>query len=123
MAKKILLVEDDQTISWIYKTKFESEGYVVALAMNGADALVLAKQEKPDIILLDVIIPQLDGFTVLEELKKDDTTKNVPVIMLTNLGTDEDREKGKTMGAVDYLVKANLTPMEVSDSVKKYLSN
>lgn len=123
MAKKILLVEDDQTISWLYKTKLEVDGYIVVTADNGVDAIKLAKQEKPDLVLLDVIIPQLDGFTVLEELKKDETTKNAPVIMLTNLGTDEDREKGKSLGAVDYLVKANMTPQEVSEAVKKFLNN
>lgn len=117
---KILLVEDDQMISSMYKTKLESEGFEVLLAENGVDGVKMAKENKPELIMLDVILPQLDGFSVLEELKKEKTTKNIPVVMLTNLGTDEDKEKGKKMGAVDYFVKASLTPTEFSDKVKKY---
>jgi DNA-binding response OmpR family regulator len=119
--KKILLVEDDSMISSMYKTKFEAEGFQVFIADNGAIGLELAKKEKPDIMMLDVILPQLDGFSVLEEVKKDKTTKNIPVIMLTNLGTEEDKKKGEKMGALDYLVKASLTPGQVSEKIKKAL--
>lgn len=108
-------------ISSIYKTKFEVDGFEVIIADNGVMGLELAKKTKPDIIMLDVILPQLDGFSVLEEIKKDKTIKNIPVIMLTNLGTDEDRKKGETMGASDYLVKASLTPGQVSEKIKQAL--
>lgn len=117
---KILLIEDDQMISSMYKTKLESDGFEVLLAENGVDGIKAAKEGKPELIMLDVIMPQLDGFSVLEALKKDKTTKNIPVVMLTNLGTEEDREKGKKLGAIDYFVKASLTPTEFSDKVKKY---
>ncbi len=106
-------------ISSMYKTKFEADGFDVFVADNGAMGLELAKKEKPDIIMLDVILPQLDGFSVLEQIKQDETIKKIPVIMLTNLGTDEDRQKGEKMGAFDYLVKASLTPGQVSEKIKQ----
>ena len=118
---RVLIVEDDKMIGSMYKTKLESEGFEIFLADNGEAGLELAKQEKPDIIMLDIILPLLDGFSVLEELKKDASTKNIPVVMLTNLSTDEDKEKGKEMGAADYLVKANLTPTQVGLEIKKHL--
>lgn len=120
---KILLAEDDETISWIYKSKLESEKYNVVVAVNGAEALTLAKSENPDLMLLDVIMPQLDGFSVLDELKKDPATNKIPVVMLTNLGTEEDKIKGEKLGAVDYLVKASLTPSQIIEKIKKYLNN
>ena len=108
-------------ISSMYQTKFEADGFEVFIADNGVIGLELAKKEKPDIIMLDVILPQLDGFSVLEEIKKDQATKKIPVIMLTNLGTEEDKIKGEKMGALDYLVKASLTPGQVSEKIKKAL--
>lgn len=119
--KTILLVEDDTMVSSIYQAKFEADGFRVLIAQDGASGLDLAKKGKPDIIMLDVILPGLDGFSVLEGVKKDKATKSTPVIMLTNLGTEEDKAKGKKMGAVDYLVKASLTPAEVSDKIRKIL--
>lgn len=108
-------------ISSMYKTKFVADGFEVLLADNGVNGLELAKTAKPDIIMLDIILPQLDGFSVLEQIKKDKATKDIPVIMLTNLGTDEDKAKGKIMGAADYLVKASLTPGQISEKIKKVL--
>jgi len=119
--KKILIVEDDAVLSSMYKTKFELDGFEVVTVANGAEGLETAKKDKFDIIFLDVILPQLDGFAVLEEIKKDSKIKNIPVVMLTNLGTQEDMEKGKKMGATDYIVKASLTPSQVSDKIKEYL--
>ncbi len=117
--KTILLVEDDEMISMMYKTKFEQADFEVLAANNGTEGLELALSKKPDLILLDIIMPQLDGFTVLERLKMSSKTKNIPVYLLTNLGTEEDIKKGEELGAKDYLVKANLTPAEVLDKVKK----
>lgn len=108
-------------ISSMYKTKFEAEGFDVSIADNGVIGVELAKTEKPDIIMLDVILPQLDGFSVLDQIKRDETTKNIPVIMLTNLGTEEDKAKGEAMGALDYLVKASLTPGQISGKIKQAL--
>lgn len=119
--KKILVVEDDGMISSMYKTKFEADGFEVLIAADGASGLEIAKKEKPDMVMLDVILPQLDGFSVLEEIKKDKALKATPVIMLTNLSTEEDKIKGEKLGALDYLVKASLTPGQVSSKIKKVL--
>lgn len=119
--KKILIVEDDQAISAMYQTKLEAEGYEIIIAGSGGQALEIAKEKQVDLILLDIILPQLDGFSVLKEIKNGQKNKNTPIIMLTNLGTDEDRQKGKELGAADYLVKANLTPTQISEKIKKYL--
>lgn len=119
--KKILIAEDDTIISSMYKIKLEQNGFEVTLAENGGDALELGKKVKFDLILLDVMMPQLDGFAVLQELKKNDCNKKTPIIMLTNLGTEEDVKKGQEYGAADYLVKASLTPAQMTEAVKKYL--
>ncbi|KKT00861.1 MAG: hypothetical protein UV78_C0074G0005 [Parcubacteria group bacterium GW2011_GWA2_43_17] len=89
--------------------------------MDGETGLELMKTHKPDLVLLDIIMPKLDGFSVLKKIKEDPATKNVPVILLTNLGQDEDVKKGNNLGAAGYLVKANLTPAQVVDKVKEYL--
>lgn len=119
---KILLVEDDKMISGMYDTKLRQEGFQVVLAENGADALELAIQEQPDLVLLDIILPQIDGFAVLRELRLNEKTKGIPVVMLTNLGTPEDKDKGTRYGATEYLVKANLTPSDVASTVRKFLN-
>lgn len=119
--KKILIIEDDSVLSSMYKTKFEADGLEVLSAANGVDGLKTAQKEKLDLIMLDIILPQIDGFAVLEELKKDPKTKIIPVIMLTSLGTDEDQEKGKKMGAIDYIIKASLTPAQISERIKEIL--
>lgn len=108
-------------ISSMYKTKFEADGFEVLVVDNGVSGLELVQKEKPDIVMLDIILPQLDGFSVLEQIKKDKATKDIPVIMLTNLGTDEDRKKGESLGAADYLVKVSLTPGQVSKKIKQAL--
>ncbi len=112
-AKKILLVEDEQLIREMYTEKFSDAGYQVLEAEDGLSGFELAKKEQPDVILLDIILPQMDGFTVLEKLKKEPKTKKIPVFFLTNLKQDEDVEKGKKLGAIDYLVKSSLTPAQV----------
>lgn len=117
---KILLIEDDEIISGMYKTKLVQDGYELVLASNGIDALEMVEVEKPDIILLDIIMPGLDGFSVLEDFRQNKKI-TVPIIMLTNLGTDEDKKKGEDLGATGYLIKSNLTPGQVSLEVKKYL--
>ena len=120
-GKKVLLIEDEEMIGEMYRTKFESEGFEFVCGKDGEGGLELAKKEKPDIILLDIIMPKLDGFSVLKELKKDTKTKKIKIILLTNLGQDEDVKKGKAMGANDYLVKANFTPSQVVEKVREVL--
>lgn len=114
-------MEDDAIINLMYKTKLELDGFEVLSATDGLMGLAMAKKEKKDLILLDIIMPQLDGFTVLAELKRDVRTKDVPVVLLTNLGTEEDKERGIKLGAVDYIIKAGLTPAQVSEKVQEYL--
>lgn len=120
-GKKILLIEDEEMLSEMYKVKFEAEGFRFLRARDGEQGLEVAKKEKPDIILLDIIMPKVDGFAVLKMLKQDPDTKKVKIILLTNLGQEEDIKKGKSMGADDYLVKANFTPAEVVDKVRQVL--
>lgn len=116
---KILLVEDDSFLIGIYLSKFELEGFEITPAPNGEEGLKLAKCEKPDVVLLDILLPGKDGFWVLQELKKDPITKNIPVIMMTNLSEEENVKKAFDLGAADYLVKSNFLPVEVIDKVKK----
>lgn len=118
---KILLVEDDQDLQEMYETKFTMEGYEVIKAENGATALNTVAAAKPQIILLDIVMPEIDGFQVLKDLKADPATQNIPVILLTNLGQEGDIKRGMELGAVDYLIKANFTPNEVVAKVKKAL--
>ncbi len=120
--KHVLLVEDDTFLANIYKTKFEMEGFRVSVAENGEAGLDDAKKKKPDIILLDVLLPKMDGFTVLKHLKNDSETGAIPVILLTNLGQKDDVEKGLELGAVDYLIKAHFKPSETVGKVKKALN-
>lgn len=119
--KKVLLVEDDKMISSMYKLQLTQDAYDVVLVENGGEVLDVAIKEKPDVILLDVILPQADGFYLLQELRKKKIFKKTPIIMLTSLGTSEDQEKGKEMGATDYLVKPDLTPSQISTTIRKYL--
>lgn len=121
-SQKILLIEDDKMLLEMYAAKFSREGYTVLTAENGANGLKLAQEEKPDIILLDIIMPKMDGFATLKEIRKDDGMKSIPVILLTNLGQDQDIQKGKSLGADDYFIKANHTPTEIVEKVKGMLS-
>ncbi len=118
---KLLLVEDEKMLADMYTTKFVMEGFDAQKAYDGQAGVDLAKTFIPDIILLDVIMPKLDGFAALKMLKDNASTKNIPVILLTNLGQDEDVKKGKQLGAVDYFVKANHTPAEVVVKVRQVL--
>lgn len=119
---KILLIEDEEMLANMYEVKFKNEGYDLVKAADGAMGLEMAKTMQPNFILLDIIMPKMDGFSVLKSLKEDPSTKNIPVMLLTNLGQDEDVQKGKQLGAVGYLVKANVTPSEVVASVQKELA-
>lgn len=119
--KLVLVIEDDKFYSNIFKTKFDQEGIKIALAGNGLEGLDLAKKQHPDLILLDLIMPVKDGFETLAELKADPDLKEIPVIVLSNLGQIDDVNKAKAMGAKDYLIKANISLQEAVEMVKKYL--
>lgn len=119
--KKILIVEDDEFLLSMYSTKFEIEGYNVIMAGDGEMGLEKAREEKPGIILLDIMLPNMDGFDVLKKLKSGRDTSSIPVILLTNLSQKQDVEQGLSMGADDYLVKAHFMPSEVVDKINRLL--
>ena len=118
---KILLVEDDFFLADIYQTKLSVENYNIVVAQDGVEGLHLANSEKPDLILLDIMLPKMDGLEVLKKLKAQDETKNIPVILLSNLGQEFVVKGGMNLGAVDYLLKSDLTPREVINKIRKYL--
>jgi DNA-binding response OmpR family regulator len=118
---KVMLVEDEKSLADMYMMKFKREGFETCYINNGDGITETAAGEKPNIIMLDVILPKVDGFTALKELKDNPKTKKIPVVMLTNLGQDEDIKKGKEYGADGYLVKANLTPTQVVAKIKEVL--
>jgi len=120
--KKILLVEDDKYILRAYKDGLTRAGLEVITASDGMEAMRSVKLYKPDLILLDLILPIKNGFEVLEEMKMDDELKNIPVVILSNLGQDSDIEKGKALGAIDYLIKTSLSMKEVIEKVKFHLA-
>jgi len=118
---KILLVEDDPFLLSMYSTKFELEEFKVICADDGEEGLRLAKSSAPTIILLDILMPKMDGFEVLRELKKNKLTRHIPVILLTNLNQKDEIEKGLALGADDYLIKAHFMPSEVVEKIKKVI--
>ncbi len=118
----ILLIEDDTFLAGMYVTKLTMEGFTVALAGDGQEGLSLAKEKIPDLILLDILLPKMNGFDVLKVLKSDASTKKVPVILLTNLGQKSDVVKGLDLGAADYLIKAHFMPSEVVAKIKEVLA-
>lgn len=118
---KVLLIEDDEFLVEVYSTKLDLEGFKTIFATEGKRGLNLAKKEKPDVILLDILLPGMDGFAILKVLKKDKNTKDIPVILLTNLSQKEDIREGLALGAVDYLIKAHFMPSEVITKIKSIL--
>lgn len=119
--KKILFIEDESALQKTLGDFLREEGFEVISALNGKDGLRLAKTEIPDLILLDLILPKINGFDVLRNLKKDEKTKEIPVIILTNLESLEDIERAISLGAKTYLVKSNYSLEEVIEKIKKAL--
>ena len=108
---RILVVDDDREIIAILKSELAKEGYEVLASSEGKEALEMIKAEKPHLIILDIVLPGMDGYEILDRLKKDDETEKIPVIMLTDMGLDEDIKKGINMGAQHYLTKPLRTRM------------
>lgn len=120
---KILLVDDDPLLVRMYQKKLENDGYAVATADDGDVALTQINAFKPDLILLDIMMPKVNGLQVLSKLKENKETSNIPVILLTNVsGSDEDIDRGLELGAVAYLVKAGNRPVAVVEKVKEILA-
>jgi DNA-binding response OmpR family regulator len=118
---KVLLVEDEPMIVDMYKLRLEEEGYEIINTDRGSEALEIAKKEKPDIILLDIILPEADGFFILQSLKAQAGTKKIPVLLLTNLGQESDQKKGSELGAAGYFIKAQHTPADIAKEIEKIL--
>ena len=118
---KILIIEDDRFLRELIARKLKNEGYEVAEAVDGEEGLKRIKEERPDLVLLDLILPGIDGFEVLEKAKKDPETAQIPVIILSNLGQREGVERGLKLGAIDYLIKAHFTPGEIIEKIKNIL--
>ncbi len=119
--KSILLVEDDPFLVDIYVTRLKEEEYEIRVAENGEKALKELKKKKPDLLLLDIVLPKMDGWQLLEKMTEDNKLKKVKVVILSNLGEKDEIKKGFDLGIVEYLVKANYTPTEVVEEVKKIL--
>jgi len=112
----ILIVEDDTFLSSTYRLKFTKVGFTVYIAMDGQEAMNILQNVRPDVILLDLVMPVKDGFTVLSELKADEKLKSIPVIITSNLSQKEDIDKAKELGAADFIIKSDVS---LDDLVKK----
>ncbi|OGL37834.1 hypothetical protein A3E49_02410 [Candidatus Saccharibacteria bacterium RIFCSPHIGHO2_12_FULL_49_19] len=116
---KIAIVEDDLAIAQMYRLKFEAEGHKVEIAENGRLGLELCKQMKPDVVLLDLMMPEMNGDEMLEKMRDSDWGKHIKVIILTNVGEQEAPESLRKLGVTAFIVKAEMTPKQVSELVKQ----
>lgn len=121
MPKKILIVEDEEIILNLLQKKLSQEGYEVLVAENGEKGLRLMREAKPDLVLLDIIMPKIGGFEVMEEMQKDQELKNIPVIVVSNSGQPVELDKAQSLGAKDWLIKTEFDPKEVIEKVKRQL--
>lgn len=119
--KKILLVEDDDALASVYQTRLLAEGFDIKRVPNGEDALAAALEYRPDLILLDVMMPKVNGFDVLDILRNTPSIANMKVIMLTALSQDSDKERAESLGVDDYLVKSQVVIADVVAKIKQHL--
>lgn len=118
---QILLIEDDMFIAEIYTIEFRQGGYDVNIAQDGKKGLSMVKQLHPAVVLLDIILPKMSGWDVLKVMKSDEELKHIPVVLMTNLGQQDEVERGRTLGADAYLIKAYIGPRELLAEVEKIL--
>ncbi|HYW23724.1 MAG TPA: response regulator [Terriglobales bacterium] len=118
---RVLFVEDDPTVAQMYRLKLELDGYQVIMAKDGEEGLRLAREVDPDIVFLDIRLPKVDGFSVLEGLRATDRTRNVPVVILSNYGEQDLVDRGLRLGALEYLIKSQTTPAYLSRGVETWL--
>jgi len=121
MAKTILVIEDDKFLRELISRKLTGEGFDVLEAVDGEEGIKKIKEGKPDLVLLDLILPSIDGFEVLTRVRDDPAVSSIPIIILSNLGQREEVEKGLKLGAIDYLIKAHFTPGEIIEKIKNVL--
>ena len=120
-GKKVMWVEDDKFLSDLIARKLSKEKCVLRHAIEGESALVMAEKEQPDVILLDILLPGIDGFEIISRLKKNPKTKDIPVIFLSNLSQKSDMDRGQELGAARFLVKATVTLDEIVNTIKQVL--
>lgn len=121
--KSILLVEDDPFLIDIYQSKLKEKGFDVNVAEEGKQAWELLRKKKPDLLLLDIVLPNMDGWEIIKKIKEDARLKDLKVIILSNLGQKDEVEKGINLGAVKYMIKARFTPTEIVQEIEKILNN
>lgn len=118
---KVLLIEDEPEVLELYRLKLTLDDYEVVTAPNGIEGLQRAKENKPELIFLDIKMPGMDGFEVLKHLRKDEATKDIPVVILSNFDEESMVEKGLALGANDYLIKSHFSPAALSEKLQQYL--
>lgn len=116
----ILVAEDDKLYAKVYQNKLSKEGYLVTVVSNGIEAIKKISEIKPSLVLLDLIMPEMDGFEVLRRLKSNPETKSIHILVMSNLGQDSDIAKAKELGAEDYFVKSNVSITELMEKIKLY---
>jgi len=121
MAKKILLVEDEEIMIGLLEKKLTQEGYEISVARDGEEGLKAMQQTKPDLILLDIVMPKMGGFEVMEKMQKDPELKKIPVIIISNSGQPVEIGRAQKLGARDWLIKTEFDPQEVVDKVVKQI--
>jgi len=121
MAKKILLVEDEEIMIDLLQRKLTKEGYEISVARDGEAGLKVMKEVRPDLVLLDIIMPKMGGFEVMEEMGKDKNLKDIPIIVISNSGQPVELDRAQKLGAKDWLIKTEFDPQEVIDKVVKQL--
>ena len=119
--KKILIVEDEAILAEMYQDKFTQSGYEVSLAFNSEEGLALAKKERPDLILLDILLPKENGIQFLNWLRKDPEISSMPVVAFSNYDDPETKKEAFQLGVKDYLIKTNYTPQQIVEKIKSYL--
>ena len=119
---KILFIEDDPLIVKIYTTRLTTDGYTVLSAENGEQGLEIAQKETPDLIVLDIMMPKIDGFGVLTKLRSLAQFKTIPILVYSNLAQEDEIARAKQIGATEFIIKANLSPTEMVGKIKQYLS-
>ena len=120
-GKRILLVEDDDALASVYEVRLKAEGFLVTRVANGEDALAAAVNYRPDLVLLDVMMPKVSGFDVLDILRNTPETANLKIIMLTALSQETDKQRAKALGVDDYLVKSQVVISDVIERIKQHL--
>lgn len=121
MAKKILIIEDEEIIYSLLQKKLTEEGYQILIAKDGIEGMDKMKEAKPDLVLLDIIMPRKGGFEVMEEMQGDENLKDVPIIVISNSGQPVELDRAKELGAKDWLIKTEFDPLEVLEKVKKQI--